>query len=389
MTPRERMHLALEGGRPDQVPVAPYIWGAEYAWKLLGVPIWEAQHGPLSSLDYCQAIQGRHDLDWVIPLGAGDRFLEGKEVSREGARVIIADPARGRRWEFLSRGHRLVELDAAGQPRTEQAATHSVIEADPPKTKAEVDAWFERHRSSLPPAEAQLEPPERGASARRNPFRERFPDYFLAGGVGAPFHPVAYTLGFEPSLIMLHEQPSVFCYMSERFLKGLPEQCQRLAEQGWDAGFSCDSWASADIISPQTYRDWIGPLQRRVSDELHRVGLKSILYNTGNILPFLPMMKEMGWDALTIEERIKGVEMPIGQVREAVGPRQCLFGNFDAYLLLRGDREAIETEVKRQIETAGKEGAFVMGTGSPICDDTDPQVVDFWIETTRRVGRYG
>jgi uroporphyrinogen-III decarboxylase len=65
-----------------------------------------------------------------------------------------------------------------------------------------------------------------------------------------------------------------------------------------------------------------------------------------------------------------------------VGPDQCLMGNFDAYLLARGDRDAIRSEVHRQIDSAGPR-AFIMGTGSPICDATEPDVIDFWINEIR------
>ena len=38
MTSRERMLAALDGGAVDMIPVAPYFWGAEYVWRLLGRP---------------------------------------------------------------------------------------------------------------------------------------------------------------------------------------------------------------------------------------------------------------------------------------------------------------------------------------------------------------
>jgi len=379
MTSRERMHMALEGGKPDQVPVAPYIWGAEFVWKLMGKPIWQVQLGSYSTLDYCEAIQRRYECDWVIPLSRGEGFLEGKEVVEEGGRVWISDPKTGRKWEFLSDGHLLVEMDAAGQPMTDEATTHGVVVENPPTTKAEVDAWFERRRQNHPGRWDQPPAPD---------FRRRFPDTFLIGRITTCCYAVGTILGFDTALILLHEHPEVFCYMAEKILEGLPERCQRLAQEGCDAGFTYDLWCSADVISPATYRNWIAPLHRQMSDEMHRAGLKSILYFCGNILPMLPAFKELGWDAITFEEQVKGTEQPIAEVRKILGPKQCIFGNFDAYVLLSGDKAKIESEVRRQIETAGKDGAFVMGIGSPVCDGTDPEIVDFWIKTTRQIGRY-
>ena len=58
-------------------------------------------------------------------------------------------------------------------------------------------------------------------------------------------------------------------------------------------------------------------------------------------------------------------------------------------MLLRGTKEDVEREVIRQIDSAGWDGAFVIGTGSPVCDDTDPEQIDLFIELTRRYGDYG
>ena len=106
-------------------------------------------------------------------------------------------------------------------------------------------------------------------------------------------------------------------------------------------------------------------------------------------MPILPKMRELGMDALTLEEGRKGDPMDIAKVREILGPEQCIFGNFDAEnVLLRGTKEDIEREVIRQIGSAGRDGAFIMGTGSPICDDTDPEQVDAFIQLTRQYGVY-
>ena len=81
MTPKERMLAAMEGRKPDTVPVAPYFWGEEYVWKLMGKPVWQVSLGPRDTWkDITRAVQRRHDADWVIPLGGGTGFLDDKEV---------------------------------------------------------------------------------------------------------------------------------------------------------------------------------------------------------------------------------------------------------------------------------------------------------------------
>lgn len=372
MTSRERMIAAFEGRPVDRLPVAPYIWGAEYVWKLMGKPIWEVMHGEGDmGKAILQAIDARHQCDWVIPLHASSGALHGKSFVREDqTQVYFTDDLSGEQFVFHKEGHWLISSHDIGKARVDHQAAH----AHPPANKAEADDWLRRVRPGIFDEPAPCFP--------QRELREQYPDRFLCGSTPAPFAELAYGLGFEPTMLMLHETPKLCAYMIETMLSHLPSHCQNLASEGYDGAMMVDSWASADVMSPDTYKNWIAPLHKLVSDELHRVGLKSVMYNTGNVMPLLPAISATGFDALSFEERIKGLEMDIAEIRAGLGPDICLFGNFDSYLLLRGDHEAIQREVRRQVGSAGPR-SFVMGTGSPICDHTDPAIVDFWINEVR------
>lgn len=372
MNSRDRMLAALEGRAVDQIPVAPYFWGAEYCWKLVGKPIWEVLHGEGDMRSaVLDALDQRHGCDWVIPLHASSGALKGKSYSREDySHVYFTDDTIGEEWVFHKEGHWLVRAEELGQARLDNTGAN----VEPPGSRAEADEWLERH-FPLPDSVTGQHTPNRA-------LRERFPERFLCASMAAPFAGLTYVLGFEPVLFLLHDDPALCAYMMERTLAGMPEHCKRLAADGFDGGMMCDSWASADIMAPQVYADWVAPLHKSVSDALHAAGLKSIIYNTGNVMPLVGTIAQLGFDAISVEERIKGVEMDIGQIRRQVGPDQCLFGNFDAYLLLAGDREKIRSGVRRQVSEAGPR-AFVMGTGSPVCDATNPDVIALWISETR------
>ena len=372
MNSRERMIAALKGREVDQIPVAPYFWGAEYVWKLLGRPIWEVLHGPGDvRLEVVEALDERHGCDWVIPLhGSSGQLADKTMVGEDSAHVRFTDDATGEEWVFHKEGHWLVR--ACDQETARVANVGAGVE--PPRSKSEADEWLKRRYP-------HLDSPDTPRAPNRS-LRERFPDRFLCASMGAPFAGFAYGMGFEPALVLLHDDPSLCAYMMERTMAHMPGQCRSLAADGFDGGMMCDSWASADIMSPETYANWVAPLHKMISDELHKAGLKSIIYNTGNVLPLLDAIAGQGYDAISPEERIKGVEMDIGEMRKRMGPNVCLFGNFDAYLLLSGDRKAIRDEVRRQIQGAGPT-SFVMGTGSPVCDGTDPDVIDFWIDEIR------
>ncbi|MDI7275754.1 MAG: hypothetical protein QME94_07235, partial [Anaerolineae bacterium] len=52
-----------------------------------------------------------------------------------------------------------------------------------------------------------------------------------------------------------------------------------------------------------------------------------------------------------------------------------------------GDRVALASEMRRQIQGAGRHGAFIIGT-TIITEDTPVEQVDYYIKTVHRVGRY-
>jgi uroporphyrinogen-III decarboxylase len=379
MTPKQRMLTAMSGRKPDVIPVAPYIWGTEYVWKLLDKPAWQVELGALSAFAIMEVVQSRHNWDWILPVTGGRGFLDGKEVEERGGDTLLHDHVSGRRWQFLGRSHSLVEVDEQGRKKEHNTGIGSSGEA-PILTKAEADSWLRKHGYASDTAAEE----QNGGSVPIDPFVERYgAEHLVVQLIGGGFHKLAYEIGLENALIMLMDAPQITAYILTAIATLSYAACRRLKAAGLECAFVVDSWASADIMSPKAYADCVAPAHRTYAEAAHAAGLKAILWNSGNILPLMRTIQRLGYDAFSFEERIKGLELDVGEVRRMVGPAYCLFGNFDAYLLLAGDKARIEAEVRRQIESAGRDGAFIMGTGSPICDATDPDIIDFWTDCVR------
>lgn len=277
MTSRERMIAAMEGRPVDCIPVAPYFWGAEYSWKLTGHPIWEVLHGAgdmrLAILD---AIDRRHSCDWLMPLHQSTGLLaDMTQVSEDDLRVHFTHNETGEEYVFHKDGHWFGKASDVGKMRIDNVGTH----VEPPRNKAEADEWLRKHHPHIGTN------PDKHIQDRT--LRERFPNRFLCAPTYTPFANIAYPMGFEPAMVMLLDNPRLCAYMMEQILVHLPNLCESLAVDGYDGGMMVDSFASVDIMSPKTYINWVAPMHKMVSDELHKVGLKSVMYNTGNILPLL------------------------------------------------------------------------------------------------------
>lgn len=145
--------------------------------------------------------------------------------------------------------------------------------------------------------------------------------------------------------------------------------------------------AGADTISPAMYREFVFPYEQEVAREAHRLGLQVYIWYLGHLMPFLPDMAWLEVDGIYPEQGRKGYETDVVEMRRQLGDRICLIGYNDENALIAGDREALAAEIKRQVEGAGRHGAFMMGT-TIITEDTPLEHVDDYIEMVKRFGRY-
>ena len=241
-----------------------------------------------------------------------------------------------------------------------------------PSSISEANDWFKKRYENLSPIPT-FPPEEDPAIAKWGK------EYFMITPTLGPFVAVAYSFGFEPSLLLLAEYPKVFVHIAELFLQRFEAYFEWAAKAGYDCGHMVESWCTADLISPETYKNWVAPLHRQSAAMIKSKGLKAELYNPGWSMPILPYFKEQGWDILRFDDQCKGQEQDIAEIRRILGPDQCLYGNMNAYSLLKGDWDDITARAQYQYEKAGKTGPFIMSNGSGVCDKTDPTIINKWI----------
>jgi uroporphyrinogen-III decarboxylase len=68
--------------------------------------------------------------------------------------------------------------------------------------------------------------------------------------------------------------------------------------------------------------------------------------------------------------------------------RAVAIGNVDATKFERASREEIYAEVKRCLDTAARHSGYILSTSCEIPPRSDPQVVAWFMEAARDLGRY-
>lgn len=135
-------------------------------------------------------------------------------------------------------------------------------------------------------------------------------------------------------------------------------------------------WYSDDIaftngllVSPDTLRTYFFPWLKAIG-ELARKYNKPLIYHTDGILyDVFDDIIDCGVDAI---HPIEPKAMDISEVKHKVGDRLGLIGHVDVDLLSRGTPEQVRKQVIRNVEQAGYNGGYCIGSGNSI-----PEYVNF------------
>ncbi len=76
------------------------------------------------------------------------------------------------------------------------------------------------------------------------------------------------------------------------------------------------------------------------------------------------------------------------RLKEVAKKRVVVIGNVDATLFERATKEEIEAEVRRCVDTAARDSAFILSTSCEIPPRSKPEVVGWFLEAARDYGRY-
>ncbi len=134
--------------------------------------------------------------------------------------------------------------------------------------------------------------------------------------------------------------------------------------------------------------DYTGPMIERI----HAHGMYARLHCHGRISQVLPMIVDMGADALDPVEAPPTGDIALADVKRLYGDRLCLMGNLQLRDLETLSADEMRSVVRQTIEAGKPGGGFViMPTASPINADLSPVTARnyrVFIETALEYGAY-
>jgi len=333
----KRVQLALQGHRPDRVPILEFIID-EKVWRALEP----------DAIDMADAMD-RMGYDGV---GCGAKFDR-------------------------------IEEFPDGSYRDEWGVTYK------PGTEA-VDHPVSGPISSMADAEA-YEPPDPEAPGRLGKLPgivERFKGKrAICFHHRAAFMWSAYLMGIENLLIALISEPELAVTVLDKVLAANMAVVRRAIRTGAEVIILGDDYAAntAPLFSPGIFREFIAPRLTAMIRMIHDEGAQVIKHSDGNLYPILDDIVACGADGLNPIEPVAG--MTLTEARRRVGPALCLCGNIDCgELLSRGTPEAVSAAVKQAIHDGAAQGPFILSSSNSIHSSCNPANVRAMLEAGRTFG---
>lgn len=182
---------------------------------------------------------------------------------------------------------------------------------------------------------------------------EQTGDVYRAGGFWCPFfHNVADFFGMENYFIKMYTHPEVVHAVTRRVIDFYLEANTRFFRR---AGHLVDAFFFGNdigsqlnlLVSPDSFREFVFPYFRELTDLGHRQGLQVILHSCGSIHRVIPDLISLGVDALHPLQAM-ATDMDAENLSRHYEGQIAFMGGIDTqHLLVHGSPEDITADVRR------------------------------------------
>jgi uroporphyrinogen decarboxylase len=347
MTSKERLECVFAGQRPDRYPAFEHFWEeAVERWKHEGFPP-EAEAPEYFDLDLAHC--GGLEITAQFP----------EEILEKDEEYIIARDARG----IIAKHHR-------------KGSGHTPHWLETP-IKQPSDWWEYKQRLTYNDRRLQ---PEIFEKARA--LREKGRFITLSG---RETYEAAWPVFGQVQMFMtMLEAPEIVKDAMDTWAELILQCVAGYIQQGLDFDgcffYGDMGYRNGTLFSPDIYRELIQPAHKKIVGFLHDQGKKVILHSCGQIKTFIPMLIEVGFDALQPLEA--KCEQDVRELAETYGPSLVFFGNMDVRELSK-DKAAIKQEVEAKLAAFDGQWNYIFHSDHSIPPTVSFENYCYALETAR------
>lgn len=365
MNGRQRLLAALNGQPADRIPITEIgIWPeTEERWHSEGLP------QDVSAQDH-------FGLDRFHFFSFDGSLMLPPETKEETEDILVVSDGDGNTYRYL---------------KNRQAA--------PQLVGTTVNGWeaWERLRIRLSPDYERFSSFRRDViwgTLRKDSQEQYYERVRQADGftVLVPIEPCWYyirLLGEEEALVQMALEPQ----FAQRIMEDYTEFNIRMLEEITKHGYSFDAmWVFSDLcykngmlFSPEFYRNYVLPCQKKLFAAAKEHGMKVIYHSDGDIRALLPLLIEAGIDCMQPLEARAGND--ICEYVEQYGDRLTFIGNINADILA-GAVEDIERELLKKIPAAKKYRRYIYHSDHSVPDTVSLENFKYAIMLAKKLGQY-
>ncbi len=333
--PRDLVNAALNGERPERVPVS--IVSTAWVYNYYGQTLREVDHDPQKMAQAWLAFDRDFDADTVCPMFSPmiiPEYYGSKLKFPEGGFPIVIEPA----IEGPSDLDKLDEFDSQRDSRV-QAAIDCVSKV--------VD--------------------EVGDSK------------FIWLVCIGPISNVSRLMDTQLIMESLIENPDFVHDLFQRSVDIWKTALEPFLNLGVDAIDFSDPVASPDLVSPRMYRRFFQGYDRQVASWIQKNDVHAIYHVCGDVFRIIQDMKETGAHGLSIDS-----PLDLAAAREML-PDATFIGNVDpANVIMNGTEAEVLEASKTAMRDAGTNGPMVLAPGCDVPPTSPPQNIHAMIKAAKK-----
>ncbi|MBM3221830.1 MAG: hypothetical protein FJZ38_24705 [Candidatus Rokubacteria bacterium] len=150
--------------------------------------------------------------------------------------------------------------------------------------------------------------------------------------------------------------------------------------------------ASISLISPDNYRDFVAPYHKELADYFKAKKVGVTTHICGTTYPIFEDVIQAGFSTFSFDlDQQADPKLYVDQLArfvEVSKGRAVAIGNVDATKFEKTSKEAMYADVKRCIDAAARQSAFILSTSCEIPPRSEPEIVKWFMDAAREYGRY-
>lgn len=209
------------------------------------------------------------------------------------------------------------------------------------------------------------------------------------GEVFSPFTHFMELIGYENALMSLIMDPDKAHALLDRLTVSSVTWAVAQAERGVDAVLMSSAFAGGPLLSPDMYREFVLPYERRVTEAVRATGVPIYTHTCGSIGDRLELMVETGTMGIDTLDPPPLGNTELADAKARIGDKVFIKGNMNSVALLQfQSKEQVIEHATERIRLGMPDGGYILSTACSVSPKVEPWKLELLVPLAEEIGRY-